>query len=260
MVRGLDLFRDRFREFEGSFILIGGAACDEWFVSLGLEFRATKDLDIVLIIEVLDPRLTAALRAFIADGAYEVRQRTDGIPILYRFAKPQSEKFPFMLEFFSRKPDEFDLEEGQEIVPLGGDTGQHSLSAILLDRDYYLLIQTHANVREGLRVANATALIPLKARAWLDLTKRKAAGEDIDSKSIGKHRSDVFRLAATLANEPGPQLPQTITDDLATFLDAFAEDAAEWPSILASLKDTFGGGISPAALRSAIRTFFRLPA
>ena len=29
MVRGLDLFRLRFREFEGSMVLIGGAACDE---------------------------------------------------------------------------------------------------------------------------------------------------------------------------------------------------------------------------------------
>jgi hypothetical protein len=41
MVKGLDLFRERFREFEGSFILIGGAACDEWFASEGLTFRPT---------------------------------------------------------------------------------------------------------------------------------------------------------------------------------------------------------------------------
>jgi hypothetical protein len=31
MVKGLNIFRDRFRQFEGSFTLIGGAACDEWF-------------------------------------------------------------------------------------------------------------------------------------------------------------------------------------------------------------------------------------
>lgn len=55
MVRGLDLFRARFREFEGSFVLIGGAACDEWFTASGLVFRVTKDLDVVLIIEVLAP-------------------------------------------------------------------------------------------------------------------------------------------------------------------------------------------------------------
>ena len=54
MVRGLGLFRERFREFEKLYILIGGAACDEWFAAANLPFRATKDLDIVLIVEVVD--------------------------------------------------------------------------------------------------------------------------------------------------------------------------------------------------------------
>jgi hypothetical protein len=48
MVKGIDIFRERFRQHEGAFTLIGGAACDEWFAAQGLPFRATKDLDIVL--------------------------------------------------------------------------------------------------------------------------------------------------------------------------------------------------------------------
>ena len=176
MVRGLDLFRERFREFEGSFILIGGAACDEWFAASGLEFRATRDLDIVLIIEVLAPEAIRALRIFIADGGYEIRQRTEGSPVLYRFAKPKHEQFPFMLELFSRKPEGLQLGEEQEITPIPASTDHHSLSAILLDEDYYSLIQTHKTVRDGLAVAYGTALIPLKARAWLDLTRRLSDG------------------------------------------------------------------------------------
>jgi hypothetical protein len=43
------------------------------------------------------------------------------------------------------------------------------------------------------------ALIPLKAAAWLDLTRRKTAGEIVDSKDIQKHRRDVFRLFAVLS-------------------------------------------------------------
>ena len=127
MVKGLDLFRRRFREFEGSFILIGGAACDEWFAAEGLEFRATRDLDIVLIIEALAPKAVGALRSFIADGGYEVRQRTEGVPVLYRFAKPANKEFPFMLELFSRKPEGLNLEEGQEIVPIPAGSDHHSL-------------------------------------------------------------------------------------------------------------------------------------
>ena len=41
---------------------------------------------------------------------------------------------------------------------------------------------------------DAAYLIPFKAKAWMDLTDRKAAGEHVDSKNIKKHKNDVFRL------------------------------------------------------------------
>jgi hypothetical protein len=230
------------------------------FTAQGLSFRATKDLDIVLLIEVIDRAFLGALRNFISEGEYEIRQRTEGAPVLYRFAKPKHETFPFMLELFSRKPEGLELAEGQEIVPIPAGTDHHSLSALLLDEDYYALIQTHKDIRAGISFANATALIPLKTHAWLNLTKQKADGAQIDSKDIAKHRNDVFRLAGTLPGEAGPELPESITGDLIKFLRAFPEDSAEWPQILDSLKNTLGTGIRPAALRSAIQTFFRLPA
>ena len=259
MVKGLDLFRERFRKFEGAFTLIGGAACDEWFTAQRLPFRATKDLDIVLIIEAIDREFVGALRNFIRDGEYEIRRRTEGAPVLYRFAKPKSEQFPFMLELFSRKPEGLQLEEGQEIVPILAGADHHSLSALLLDEDYYALIRTHKDVRDGLPFANATALIPLKANAWLNLTEHKANGAEIDSRDIAKHRNDVFRLAGTLPGEPGPKLPENISGDLIRFLDAFPNGSREWSQILASLKNTLGGAIRPEVLRSAIQTYFRLP-
>jgi len=258
MVKGLQLFRERFTPFEGSFVLIGGAACDEWFTSVGLEFRGTKDLDIVLIIEVLSPEAIRAVRQFVEDGGYEIRERTEGVPVLYRFTKPKDERFPSTLEFFSRKPDGLQLGEDQTITPIPVGSEQHSLSAMLLDEAYYELIQKHHVVKDGLPFATATSLIPLKAYAWLNLNKSKAAGGTVDSKNITKHRSDVFRLAATLPGEPGPELPKSITDDLATFLSAFPEDSPEWPPILDSLKATLGSGLRPAALRAAIQRYFRL--
>lgn len=75
MIRGLDIFRQRFSDFEGTLVLIGGAACDDWFTRQGLSFRATKDLDIVLLLEAVNPDFIAAMRQFIADGGYEIRQR-----------------------------------------------------------------------------------------------------------------------------------------------------------------------------------------
>lgn len=260
MVNGIEIFRERLREFEKSYILIGGAACDEWFAAANLPFRATKDLDIVLIVELVDRPFVAALRAFIADGQYEIRQRTEGTPILYRFAEPKGHQFPFMLELFSRRPEGIQLESDQEITPVPVGNDLHSLSAILLDEDYYSLIQTQRNVRDGLPAANVAALLPLKARAWLDLTRRSAAGEKIDSKDIAKHRNDVFRLAGTLPGNPGPELPANVKADLSEFLNRFGNGSAEWPSILAAIKSTLGGAIRPTALRQAIQACFQLPA
>lgn len=258
MVRGLEIFRERFRRFEGSVILIGGAACDQWFTRQGLDFRATKDLDMVLIVEILDREFISAMRAFVEEGGYEIRQRSSGSPILYRFAKPNNEGFPFMLELFTRSPEEIELAPGQEIVPVELASGPQSLSAILLNDAYYGLIRTQHETRDGLSFATATALIPLKAHAWLDLTRRRAEGETIDSKDVDKHRSDVFRLAATLPEEPGPMLPEPLPNDLTAFLRSFPEDSPEWPKILASLTPIFGKRLRPPALRAAIGSYFSL--
>lgn len=50
---GIELFRDYFSDFTDQYVLIGGAACDISFSLNEADFRATKDLDIVLIVEAL---------------------------------------------------------------------------------------------------------------------------------------------------------------------------------------------------------------
>lgn len=260
MVKGIDIFRERFRDYPDSLVLIGGAACDEWFSRLGMNFRATKDLDIVLILEALNEEFVAAMRAFIVEGGYEIRERSGGgPPVLYRFSKPTDERFPAMLEIFSRLPEGISLGDDQTIVPIPAGAESHSLSAILVDGDYHALIVRQQEIRDGIAFANATALIPLKAKAWLDLSTRKAAGEPIDAKDITKHRADVFRLAAILPGDTTVDLPDAIRTDLSTFLAAFSEESPEWPTILSAIKNTVGGNLRPAALRAAIADYFMLP-
>ena len=257
MIHGIDIFRERFRAYQGSLVLIGGAACDDWFTRQGLGFRGTKDLDIVLLLEAVDHGFVAAMRQFIDDGGYEIRQRSEGdAPVLYRFEKPARAEFPYMLEIFSRAPDGIGLADDQRIVPIPSEEGPHSLSAILVDDHYHDLLREHSEERDGIAFANATALIPLKAKAWLDLTERKERGEKIDSKDITKHRNDVFRLAGTLPGEAGPELAAEIRADLTRFLDAFPAGSPDWPAILASIKTTLGGNLKPDSLRSAIQGYF----
>lgn len=48
MVKGLDIFRQHFAAVADQYVLIGGTAATLAMEEAGLDFRATKDLDIVL--------------------------------------------------------------------------------------------------------------------------------------------------------------------------------------------------------------------
>jgi hypothetical protein len=259
MIRGLDRFRAHFAEHRKAFVLIGGVACHEWLSTRGLQFRATKDMDVVLVIEAVDRAFVKRFWEFVEAGKYQFREKASGDRELYRFTKPEYASYPVMLEIFSRKPQGIRLDEGQQVVPVKFDEGSTSLSAILLDDGYYQLILAQHNEEQNLPFANPAALIPLKAKAWLDLSARALKGEKVDKDDIAKHRGDVFRIAGTLPGEPGPILPAPIQQDLKSFLAAFPVENEEWTAIINSLKTTFGNTkIKPADLIVAIRTYFRL--
>lgn len=259
MIKGLDKFQEHFKENRDSYVLIGGVACHEWLDSQGLPFRATKDIDIVLIVEALGQSFVERFWQFIEAGQYEIRERAQGDRELYRFSKPKNDGYPVMIEVFSRKPGNIELGAGQHIVPVAVEDLATSLSAILLDDEYYKLIVDHRVQDADGPFVHPVALIPLKARAWIDLTKRKAEGQKVDDRDIDKHRADVFRIAATLPGEAGPDIGNTVSSDLKTFLNAFPIDSPEWPAILTSLKTTFGSTpLKVEALIEAIRTYFKL--
>jgi hypothetical protein len=226
MVVGVDRFRAHFAGHEHQFVLIGGAACELIFDEVGLSFRATKDFDIVLIVEALDPAFSASFFEFIDAGGYEIRQRSEGERILYRFQKPSQPEYPAMLELFSRSPKGLAVAEGSQLTPIPIDEEAASLSAILLDSDYYEFLKAMVRTAGNLPVLDASAIIPFKARAWLDLSRRKEAGEKIDSRNVTKHRNDVARLAQLLRADATYELPPTVRNDMAEFLErsAGAED------------------------------------
>lgn len=70
MVKGLDTFQKYFADYEEQYVLIGGAACDILFESNEVNFRATRDLDMVLIVEALTPEFGEKFWKFIVDGKY----------------------------------------------------------------------------------------------------------------------------------------------------------------------------------------------
>ncbi len=51
MVRGLDIFKEYFKEYADNYVIIGGTACDIIIDEAGFKPRATKDIDIILVVD-----------------------------------------------------------------------------------------------------------------------------------------------------------------------------------------------------------------
>lgn len=226
MVRGLDSFREWFRDYEDQYAIIGGTACDILMADRGVDFRATKDLDLVLIVEAVDVEFANRFWDFVVSAGYEHRNKSTGNPQFYRFTNPKLRDYPMMIELFSRKPDIITLPDDVLLTPIPVDEEISSLSAILLEDAYYeFLKQGRVRVSE-VTILDVPFLIPFKAKAWLDLSDRKKAGERVDSRNIRKHKNVVFRLTELLdeSQKPLSTVPKTVRKDMQVFLERMTEE------------------------------------
>lgn len=222
MVKGLETFRRYFEEYENQYVLIGGAACDIVFKSNDASFRATRDLDMVLIVEALTPEFGEKFWKFIQDGRYRNKVTNGERPQFYRFDKPEDDSYPIMIELFCRS--DFELREMTGITPIHIDDSVSSLSAILLDDNYYRALLNGKVVADGLSVLRPEYLILFKAKAYLDLKQRKERGETVDSNDIKKHKKDVLRIAAELVLESVENLPTSVKSDIDEFIDSLKKE------------------------------------
>lgn len=219
MVNGLELFKKHFTPYVDQYVLIGGTACTVIMQEAGLDFRATKDLDIVLYVEALHENFFRAFWQFLEGGGYKNKQHSTSKEIFYRFSSPTSRDYPTMLELFSRTPDNVKFSGQGHLTPIPVDEAIASLSAILLNESYYHFIHDGKLTIDGLSILNASHLIPIKARAHIDLADRKKNGENIDDRDIRKHKNDIFRLFQLLSSDTRINLPSPIHNDFKIFLD-----------------------------------------
>ena len=216
MVKGIDRFRDYFRGFTDQYVLIGGAACDISFENNNADFRATRDLDIVLIVEALTREFGQRFWEFIRDGGYQNRAKSSGAPQFYRFDKPTQEGFPLMIKLFARTA--YILKGDAELTPIHIDDSVSSLSTILLNDSYYQALLMGRDVVDDFSILRHSWLIPFKAKAWLDLNERNRRGEHVDSRDLKKHRNDIIRMTAELVLERC-ELPDEVKSDMASFIE-----------------------------------------
>lgn len=237
MVKGLDLFKKHFADFSEKYALIGGTACMLVMEEAGIPFRATKDLDIVLCVEALNQKFVSSFKEFVRQGGYQNRQQSTGKEIFYRFSSPEHKDFPVMLELFSRPLNPIRMDFEGHLTPIPLNESVTSLSAILLDDNYYHFIHTGKIEVSGLSTIKASHLIPLKAKAWLDLKAKKFAGDgSVKEGDIKKHKNDVLRLHQLLSEESSILLPSSIKNDLEEFFRRVEQEPIDLKTL--GLKNT----------------------
>lgn len=230
-MRGIGIFKEYFSEYTDHYILIGGAACSIILNEIGVDFRITKDLDMVLIDENMNEAFARRVWEFIKTGNYEQREQSEKKSELYRFLKPLNTDFPYMIEIFSRKPSRFDLAEGSHLVPMHLVDEVSSLSAILLEDEYYHFMLAGKKIIDDVSIIDEYHLIPFKAKAWVELSERRSHGEVGLSKHIKKHRNDIFQMFSIMDLDRKVVLTGIVRRDMEKFLEALKYEAVDFRSM-----------------------------
>ena len=243
MVKGIDVFQEYFQEYTDQYVLIGGAACSLSFEEQDINFgRITKDLDIVLTVEAQTKEFGERFWQFIKDGRYKNRAKSNGKPQFYRFDKPEDDRFPKMIELFSRT--DYLLKEEDGLTPVHIDDSVSSLSAILLNEAYYQALLDGREIIMGISVLKPEWIISFKAKAWLDLRGKT----DMDSSNAKKHRNDIIRIASEIVLKKC-SLPEELKKDMELFLELFEVSEAE----LRNLKIR---GVKPDDIKETLKSIY----
>ena len=231
MAYGVEKFKEYFSDYSEQYTIIGGMACDLLLTDADLDFRATRDIDMVLIVEALTPDFAKEFWKFIESGGYEAWTRKDGRPMFYRFVEPKNPGFPYMIELFAKPENNISFEYHGHLTPVHIDDSISSLSAILLNEDYYNFLKDGMSTIGGLSVLDAQHIIPLKMRAWLDLQEQKRNGIHVNDKDIRKHRQDVFRLFPLISPTDKIHAPGQVYSDIIEFIRIVRESEFDLKTI-----------------------------
>ena len=211
-------FREAFRDYSDYYTVIGGTACMILMEEASRTFRATKDIDMILIMEDGGEEFGKAFWNYIINGGYTCGQKKDSKPHYYRFTEPIS-GYPAQIELFSKRAD-FRLDS--RIIPVYIDEDVSSLSAIALDDDFYEFMKNGRRVVDGVSILGADYIIPFKMYAWLNNMELRKKGEHVNTDDIKKHKNDVFRLIP-LTN---PDEKITVGGKVRETIDSFLETIA----------------------------------
>ena len=211
-----DTFASFFDKYSNHYFLIGGFATAAHFARYGLEFRATKDFDVVLVANLDgDEGFAKQIEKLIQSGGYE-NHYTNGKKTAYRFESPKSSAFPKILEFFVGE-GELPNSLHHHLTKMTLEVNEDKLSAIVLDRSLYEYAKGRIISFRGVPILDALGLIVLKCLAYfknLELYRNGA----VKKNDYLKHRKDVFQLLTVIEGEGFQGIPEPLLGYLEEFL------------------------------------------
>lgn len=215
---GLGHFQEYCKEFDEQYVVVGGFATvmllDE---ELGEGHgKATFDIDLVLLTNN-SVELAQKIKQYITDGKYDIQVGEKDQYKYYRFNNPKEENFAKEIEIFASNENELKLDDGQRILPIDPEEGLYSLSAIMLDPEYFEMIKNNVNKSTEAPCTNTQATIMLKMSAFYDLKKK----EDNKWK---KHRRDILKLSLLLTGEEEIKLIGRMKEDFDSFIQHLKEE------------------------------------
>ena len=214
-MQGLRKFKEHFRNYSNHFMIIGGTGCEMLFKNEGLEFRATKDIDIIITTPNLNisEKFRKHFYNFLSNGGYQIYKRDEEYHYYYRFESPEEEGFPSMIELFSRAEFKHEEESEDRYMQLDTDINYH-LSALIMDDNLFNTVLKNTIEIDNFNLPSPLAMIILKAFAWDELKTRKKKGDRIRSSDIKKHKNDILRLQGLLTEESKITVKKEILDNV----------------------------------------------
>ena len=208
---GLSHFQDYCKDFGEHYVVVGGFATimllDKELQDHG---KATFDIDLVLL-TTTSVEMSKKIKEYVQEGEYTIQIGDKDQYRYYRFIEPKKENFAKEIELFASNENDLNLDDNQRIIPIDPEEGLYSLSAIMLDPEYFNMIKD--NVEKDLRApcTNTQATIMLKISAFNDLKKT-------GNKKWRKHRSDILKLSLLLTGEEKIKFVGRMKDDFDSFI------------------------------------------
>lgn len=223
MVSGLDIFAEKLKAYFDNFIIVGGTACSLEMNDAGINFRATNDIDMIVIVEDLSADFGNAFWNFIKEGGYEF-WKSEETTHFFRFLNPKKSSYPKMIELFSRKQDWIPDDMVGKYTKIVVSDEISSLSAILLDDTYYRFLKEGAEIVNDLPVLKPIYLIAFKAKAHVDLTRKHSEGQHINERDLKKHKNDILRLMQLLNPNETIKVAESVKIDMQNFFDLIEKE------------------------------------